>query len=147
MVFGFFKKKKEEVPEKDSKTTRTGAKTGTDWIVQMKRDGSDSVDSSVSAFDPNMPLPEGVAREDARRWKKAEQWFNVPAVGVQITRTGTNTFTYKYADVETKIFNAKMIMYSLVNANDDNIYICNKISFIYLHFPHNSVWRHLELRP
>jgi hypothetical protein len=27
-----------------------------------------------------------------------------------------------------QIFNAKMIMYSLVNANDDNIYICNKIS-------------------
>lgn len=69
MVFGFFKRKKEEVPEKDSKTTRVGAKTGTDWVVQTKKDGSDS-DSLVSAFDPNMPLPEGVAREDARRWKK-----------------------------------------------------------------------------
>ena len=53
---------------------------------------------------------------DARRWKKAEQWFNVPARGVQITKTGTTTFTYKYVDVETKTFTAKMNFFPIPDA-------------------------------
>lgn len=53
---------------------------------------------------------------DARRWKKAEQWFNGLARGVQITKTGTNTFTYKYVDVETKTFTAKMNLFPIPDA-------------------------------
>ena len=53
---------------------------------------------------------------DARRWKKAEQWFNVPARGVQITKTGTTTFTYKYVDVEAKSFTAKMNFFPIPDA-------------------------------
>lgn len=52
---------------------------------------------------------------DARRWRKAEQWFNVPAKGVQITKSGT-TFTYKYADVEPKSFTAKMNLFPIPEA-------------------------------
>jgi hypothetical protein len=52
---------------------------------------------------------------DARRWKKAEQWFNIPARGVQITKTGNN-LTYKYVDVETKTFTAKMNLFPIPDA-------------------------------
>jgi hypothetical protein len=52
---------------------------------------------------------------DARRWKRAEQWFNGAARGVQITKTGT-TFTYKYVDVEPKTFTAKMNFFPIPDA-------------------------------
>lgn len=52
---------------------------------------------------------------DARRWKKAEIWFNKPSRGVTITKTGT-TFTYSYADVEPKIFTSKMYLFPIPDA-------------------------------
>jgi hypothetical protein len=56
---------------------------------------------------------EGFRFWDARRWKKAELWFNTPAKGVTVTRTAPNIYTYQYADVENKTFSAKMYLFPI----------------------------------
>jgi len=40
---------------------------------------------------------------DARRWKTAKVDFNVPIMGVKITKTGS-TYNYEYAEVRPHVF-------------------------------------------
>ena len=43
---------------------------------------------------------------DVRRWKKGEEFFNKPATGVVITKTGT-TLSYSYVTVDNRVFTEK----------------------------------------
>lgn len=50
---------------------------------------------------------------DVRRWMQGSAYFAKPLTGVDVTRTGDNTFTYKPFKVEDRVFEPKMYLYPI----------------------------------
>lgn len=50
---------------------------------------------------------------DLRRWKIAENVYNKPLHGMEITRNANSTFSYKVIDVSTPVFTSRMYRYPI----------------------------------
>ncbi|MFV0269546.1 MAG: RagB/SusD family nutrient uptake outer membrane protein [Draconibacterium sp.] len=56
---------------------------------------------------------------DVKRWMEAEQYFDIPLTGIEITKNG-DIFNYKVINVENRVFDRKMYLYPIPQ-NDLNI--------------------------
>ena len=52
---------------------------------------------------------------DVRRWKKGDS-FNKPARGIKIVKNTNSTFTYQYADVDSRVFAEKNYLFPIPQA-------------------------------
>lgn len=56
---------------------------------------------------------EGQRFWDVRRWMEGPRYFGVPLQGVDITKTGADTFTYNKMNVENRVFSPSMYLYPI----------------------------------
>ncbi|WP_455584052.1 RagB/SusD family nutrient uptake outer membrane protein [Bacteroides sp.] len=50
---------------------------------------------------------------DVRRWLEGEKYFNTPIHGVEIRKTGDNTYSYQKIEVENRVYTSKMNWYPI----------------------------------